>query len=141
MKSRLVFNIGDVFGVLGALLFALGMALLLPMAVSLGYGEPSWWSFGAVSAFSMIAGAVTWRALRPKSVLRAREGFAIVALAWLLLSLVGSLPFVLAGVLESYTDAFFETMSGFTTTGATILGGRGTQESKPFRRATCSGEV
>ncbi|GIV62165.1 MAG: hypothetical protein KatS3mg044_1031 [Rhodothermaceae bacterium] len=60
--------------------------------------------------------------------------FAIVALAWLVLSLFGALPFVLGDVL-SYTDAFFETMSGFTTTGATILGGERTPEIEALPRA------
>lgn len=125
MKSRFTLDIRAVIGVLGALLFALGVVLLLPMMVSLGFGESVWWAFAAVSGLSLLLGAAVWWRFRPEGVLRAREGFAIVASAWLLLSLAGAIPFVLAGVLGSYTDAFFETMSGFTTTGATILGGAG----------------
>ncbi len=63
---------------------------------------------------------------RPRNELRVREGFAVVTFSWVVLSLLGALPFVLGGVLDNYTDAFFETMSGFTTTGATILGGANT---------------
>ena len=110
-------------GVLGVLLVALGASLLVPAAVSLGYGEGGWWAFAAVGAASAAGGGALWRAFRPRGELRVREGFAIVALAWLVLSLVGALPWTLAGVLDGYTDAFFEVMSGFTTTGATILGG------------------
>lgn len=115
-----------VSGVLGALIVALGIALLLPAIVGLAYGEGEWWGFAVTAVASLTGGAVLWRAYRPKDELRAREGFAIVALAWLVLSLVGAVPYLLTGVLESYTNAVFETMSGFTTTGATILGGRDT---------------
>lgn len=58
--------------------------------------------------------------LRPRE-LTVREGFLIVSLAWVLMSLLGALPFVLTGALPSMTEGFFETMSGFTTTGATVL--------------------
>ena len=115
-----------VAGVMGALLVALGAALAVPALYALAAGEAAWAAFGGVALGSLAGGGALWRALRPREELRTREGFAIVALAWLLLSLVGALPWVLAGVLASYTDAFFEVMSGFTTTGATILGGAGT---------------
>ena len=52
---------------------------------------------------------------------RVREGFAIVTFGWLMASMFGALPFMLSGATASYTDAFFETISGFTTTGATIF--------------------
>ena len=122
----MVLDLKAVVGVLGALLFALGIALLAPMGVALFYGEPEWWGFGATAVGALATGALAWAIYRPKEELRIREGFAIVALAWFVLSLVGALPFVITGVLGSYTNAFFETMSGFTTTGATILGGAGT---------------
>lgn len=54
--------------------------------------------------------------------LRKRDGYVVVTLGWLVMSLVGALPYVLSGAIPDFTDAFFETMSGFTTTGATILG-------------------
>ena len=123
-----VVNLRAVAGTLGALLVALGLALLAPLCVGLFYGEPSWWSFGVTALGALVVGGFAWATMRPKDEddVRAREGFAIVALSWLVLSLVGALPFVLGGVLDSFTDAFFETMSGFTTTGATILGGADT---------------
>ncbi len=122
-----VLNLKAVLGTLGALVFFLGIALLLPMGVGLLYGEAAWWSFGVTALLAAALGGGAWRGFggTHEQDLRVREGFAIVALAWLVLSLVGALPFVLGGVLDSYTDAFFETMSGFTTTGATILGGAG----------------
>ncbi len=132
----MVVNIKVVASTLGALLFFLGVSLLMPMAVALMYGEPEWWSFLVTSILSMTIGAGLWRFLKSSSEdLRIREGFAIVALAWLVLSLLGALPFVLGGVLDSYTDAFFETMSGFTTTGATILGGQQTPAIEDIPKA------
>jgi trk system potassium uptake protein TrkH len=113
-------------GVLGALLFALGLSMLAPMGVGLAYGEASWWGFAVAGGGAMALGAALWGAFRPQGELNVREGFAIVALSWVVLSLVGALPYTLTGVLSEFADAFFEVMSGFTTTGATILGGADT---------------
>ena len=122
-------NLRAVIATLGALMFFLGVALLVPMGVSLYYGEASWWSFGVTALMAFVLGGTSRGYLgRRAEDVRVREGFAIVALAWLVLSLFGAIPFVLGGVLDTYTDAFFETMSGFTTTGATILGGGGNPE-------------
>ena len=115
-------------GILGVLLVALGATLGVPALVGLGYGEPEWWAFAATASGSLVAGGALWAAFRPTDELRVREGFAIVALAWFVLSLVGALPWVLTGTLDRFADAFFETMSGFTTTGATILGGADTPQ-------------
>ncbi|MEM8558348.1 MAG: potassium transporter TrkG [Bacteroidota bacterium] len=119
-------NVSAVVGVLGALLGALGVALLAPMGVALYYGEAEWWGFGVTALVAGGGGAGLWFTNRPQREIQIRDGFAIVALAWIVMALVGAVPFVLTGVLDSYTDAFFETISGFTTTGATILGGADT---------------
>lgn len=123
----MVLNLRAVLSTLGILVFFLGIALVLPTLVGLYYGEPSWTSFAIVSGGCFILGTIAWTTRGPEEdrELRIREGFAIVAMSWALLSLIGALPFVMSGVLTSYSDAFFETMSGFTTTGATILGGGG----------------
>lgn len=132
----MILNLKAVFGTLGVLLFFLGIALLLPMVIGLYYGEPSWWGFGVTAVSAMvIGGGGRWIAGDAAQDLRIREGFAIVALAWWVLSLVGALPFVLSGVLDSYTDAFFETMSGFTTTGSSILGGEDTPAIESLPRS------
>ncbi|MBT4051592.1 MAG: TrkH family potassium uptake protein [Bacteroidetes Order II. Incertae sedis bacterium] len=122
----MVLNYRAVLFTLGILVFFLGIALLLPMLVALLYGEPEWWTFGVTALGSLIIGTVAWiQRSRSQTELQIRDGFAIVAMAWVVLSLIGALPFVMGGVLESYTDAFFETMSAFTTTGSTIFGGAG----------------
>ena len=115
-------------GLIGVLLVALGVSLLAPMGVGLAYGEAEWWAFGATGGVSICFGAAMWKLFKPSEELRVREGFAIVGLAWFVLSLVGAVPWVISGVLTEYADAFFEVMSGFTTTGATILGGSDTPQ-------------
>lgn len=110
-------------GILGAFITFMGIALLVPCIIALIYQESVGFSFLFTSLGSALIGGTTWYFFKPEHELRTREGFLIVGLTWLLLSLVGAFPFVFSGVLESYTDAVFETMSGFSTTGATILGG------------------
>lgn len=109
--------------VLGRLLQINGALMLLPIVVSLIYDEPIEYmlSFLFVSAISIIIGYFFTRK-RPKvTSLYAKEGFVIVSASWILLSFFGALPFVLSGDIPSLIDAFFETASGFTTTGASIL--------------------
>ncbi|MBX2818649.1 MAG: TrkH family potassium uptake protein [Rhodothermaceae bacterium] len=120
----MVLNWKAVVETLGILLLFLAVALLAPLGVSLLYKESIWWSFGVTAVLAGVIG-VSFRFFSNKGSkqLEIREGFAVVALSWFVLSLIGALPFVLSGVLSSYSNAFFETMSGFTTTGATILGG------------------
>ncbi len=132
----MVLKLKAVIGTLCVLLFFLGIALLLPLGVGLLYGESEAWSFGITAGISLLIGGFGWRVTGGSGTdLQIREGFAIVALTWWVLSLIGALPFVLGGVLDSYTDAFFETMSGFTTTGATILGGASTPEIEALPNA------
>lgn len=112
-----------VLGVLGSFVFFLGFALLLPLLVALIYDETVWHTFLYSALIAFVIGGILFYSFRSKKELRIREGFLIVSLTWLFLSLVGAIPFVISGILPSYTDAVFETMSGLTTTGATILGG------------------
>lgn len=93
----------------------------LPCLVGIIYHEKSTVSFAAVMA-ACFAVSLVGRQFKPKNkVFYAKEGFVTVSLSWIILSLVGAIPFYLSGEIPSYTDALFETVSGFTTTGATIL--------------------
>lgn len=112
-----------VLGILGSFIFFLGFALLIPVGIALLYEEEIWHAFLYSASIAFITGAFLYYLFRPRYELRIREGFLVVSLTWLFLSLVGALPFVISGILPSYTDAVFETMSGLTTTGATIFGG------------------
>lgn len=96
------------------------MALCVPVALYYGDGDARSLALSALIAIS--TGLLISLFIRAdKSNIGKREGFIIVTLSWIIFSLFGSLPFVLSGAIPSYTDAFFETMSGFTTTGASIL--------------------
>jgi trk system potassium uptake protein TrkH len=124
----MVLNLRAVLTTLGFLVFFLGLFLMVPALTGLVYGEDSWWAYAVTGAGCLAIGVLAWVFKGPEEnrELRIREGFAIVAISWFLLSVLGALPMVLAGTLDSYTNAFFETISGFTTTGATILGGADT---------------
>lgn len=111
-----------VFHIIGRIIQVESVLLLLPLAVSLIYKEKCWLSFLITIGIAFAAGTLLTLGSRVKSkVIYAKEGFITVALAWVLMSAVGALPFVLSGEISSYIDAFFETVSGFTTTGASIL--------------------
>ena len=100
----------------------MGCLLMLPFLVALVYKEyDSAESFFLLIVVTLIIGIVGSH-LKPKSkVIYAKEGFTITALAWILMSLLGAVPFVMTGTIPNYIDALFETISGFTTTGGSIL--------------------
>jgi len=109
--------------ILGGLIFCLGLFLLLPTIIALIYQESSWSAFLWTAIGSMVIGGILFVLFQSIYELRMREAFLIVTLTWFVGSLIGAFPFILSGTLESFTDAVFESMSGFSTTGATIFGG------------------
>lgn len=148
--TRQLIDIRKVLWVLSLLVGLLSVALCIPLIVSLLYGEGLWWAYLASAGITAGVSGVVWLFTNPDRQdrlgkrqhdleqddletqedyepisrdLNLREGLMVVGLIWILLSLFGALPFTLSGTLQSYTDAVFETASGFTTTGATILGG------------------
>ena len=105
---------------LGLIVLCVAALMLLPLIAGLCYGE-SVMHFIITIAIGAVLGTGAL-CIRPKSSrLTAREGFLIVALGWIVLSMLGALPFFLSGEIPNYIDALFETVSGFTTTGASIL--------------------
>ena len=114
MNYRVVCNI------LGKVLLAEAILLILPLTAAMWYHEsvlPFLWT---MLPLALIGGGLSF--VKPKSGnLFAREGFVVVGLSWVLMSAFGALPFVLAGDIPHYIDALFETVSGFTTTGSSIL--------------------
>lgn len=105
----------------GRLLQAEALLLLLPMAVSIYFKENLIYVYGIVIAILLCVGTLMTLPKPQTRKIYAREGFAIVSLSWILMSFFGALPFVISGSIPSFIDAFFETVSGFTTTGASIL--------------------
>jgi trk system potassium uptake protein TrkH len=114
-------NIALTLRTLGALLLFLAVALLVPLACALICGDGTSGAFLLSAAICAACGAGLYRGCRSKGDLTVREGFAIVSFGWLAFALFGALPYVISGGIPSYVDAFFEAMSGFTTTGSTIL--------------------
>ena len=113
-KKMIVYILGKMMGVEGLL-------LLIPALVSLIYHEKSVISFLIVAAVLLVIYMVFGRKLPASKQIYGKEGFVIVGLAWILWSAFGALPFVISGSIPYYIDALFETISGFTTTGSTIL--------------------
>ena len=107
--------------ILGWLLIFEAGFMLVPLITGLCYAEAEVWSFAVTALICAAIGSLCiWK--KPKDpVLYAREGFVIVALSWIILSLFGAIPFFVSGTIPNYVDAVFETVSGFTTTGASIL--------------------
>ncbi len=117
-------NAKPVIHVLGAFLFILGLTMVVPLACSLTYRESDTRSFLLSILLTSGVGLTLYLAGRPKEgrlLLGHREGFIVVSTGWILASLLGGLPYLLHGALPTLTDAFFDTMSGFTTTGATVI--------------------
>lgn len=107
--------------ILGKMLGVEGVVLLIPALVSFLYGEESGLSFLIVSVILGILFLIFGKKPPEGKTIYGKEGFVIVGIAWILWSLFGALPFFLSGSIPNYLDAFFETVSGFTTTGSTIL--------------------
>lgn len=108
--------------VLGAIMLIEGASMIPSMILSLCYGDGDFsallFSFMLVS----IPGALLWFLMKPEyRSLRAKEGSIIVALGWIVLSVFGAMPYIFSGVLPRFEDALFEAVSGFTTTGATVV--------------------
>ena len=112
-----------IFYMIGQIIKLESVLLALPLIVALVYKE---WVNSLIFAGTAVGAALLGFALaaifrKAERTIYAKEGFVIVAIAWLSMSIIGALPFYISGEIPSYIDAFFETVSGFTTTGASIL--------------------
>ncbi len=134
-------NFGIVIKILGSLLLIEGACMVLPFAVSVLYGENDWWAFLICIILNALVGylmyyfgghlhilknskngsGATENGNGKRSVIKVKESLAIVSSGWVLVCLFGCLPFIITGSIPHFVDAFFEVVSGFTTTGATIL--------------------
>uniref|UniRef100_UPI003216FFFC TrkH family potassium uptake protein n=1 Tax=uncultured Draconibacterium sp. TaxID=1573823 RepID=UPI003216FFFC len=115
-------NLKIIFRVLGFLLVVEGVTMLLALAIALLYGEHDILAFLIASGINLsIGGGIVLATQNAKKDIGKREGFIIVSMVWIVFSFFGSLPYILSGSIPNFTDAFFETMSGFTTTGSSIL--------------------
>lgn len=119
-------NYKSVFYVLGQILIILGLLMSLPLAVGIyynlhGYNEASYLSF-IIPIILLIVFGFIMRGKKQKNIrIYSKEGFVVCGVGWILVSFFGALPFVISGAIPDFIDAFFESASGFSTTGASIL--------------------
>lgn len=105
----------------GKAIFIEGLFLLLPLLVAFSYSEPTK-GFYITALCALVLGFLLTRIdTQDFQKLNAKDGFLIVTLSWIVLSLVGAFPFYIDGCIPSYTDALFESVNGFTTTGASVI--------------------
>ena len=123
MLTKTEVDLKLIFNIMGFLLIVEGLFMLLSFPISfMDGGRPC---FSLIISFVITSGAglllryLTRRTTR--KTINKREGFVVVTFTWVFISLFGTLPFLISGSISSFTDAFFETMSGFTTTGASVL--------------------
>ena len=114
----------SVLHVLGSMLMMFSVTYVLPIATSLIYRDGQLLDFVVAAIVCVVTGGVVWLATRRhKRELRSRDGFLLVTFGWVLMSAIATVPLLIAIPGLSFTDAFFETMSGLSTTGATVLVG------------------
>ena len=106
---------------LGLALLSLGAAMLFPLVISWLYQDEAWMSMVLSCGMTWLAGAILVLLPYQSRPLERREGLMAVPIMWCVMTFFGSLPFLLSGAVPTFTDAFFESMSGFTTTGATVF--------------------
>ncbi len=107
--------------IIGQIVRVEGILMIPPLVVSVIYGESAFAAFLIPIVLSVAAGTLLTIKKPSNTDIFAKEGFVTVGLSWIIMSLIGALPFVIDGCIPSFVDAFFETVSGFTTTGASIL--------------------
>ena len=121
-SKRSHINIAAVLRVIGMLLIIEALFMLVPLFTCIMYGEEDMKAFGITIAVTLLAGSGLTFGLRPSNPeMGKRDGFLLTSLVWVFFSLFGMLPFMIGNAGMSISDAFFEAMSGFTTTGASVI--------------------
>ena len=114
-------NIRLITRTVGYILWVEAGFMLLPLLISLGYGDGCWTAFAISALLCGVLGALAYLIPVSRMRMQGRDGYAAVALAWIALTVMGAFPYLLSDAIPSFVDALFETASGLTTTGATIL--------------------
>ncbi len=118
-------DLRPIYFIIGLLLMTLALGMLLPMLVDMAQGNPDWQVFMLSSGVTLFVGmalALAGRS-REKMYFSIRQGFIMATFSWLVMTVFAALPFAFSELDMSYTDAFFEAMSGITTTGSTVISG------------------
>ena len=124
-------HVKTILNILGAILALTGFTMMVPALIAWGYNEPDLVGHLQSMGICMGIGIPVWLFTRKSRSLNNKDGFVIVTLSWLLVALAGAMPFYLSGAIPNFTDAWFESMSGVTTTGATIIGNPNTLPHLP----------
>src|SRR5690606_24714372 len=121
--AKSLINIKVVANVIGSLIIISGILMALAIPISIYYNEGGLNSLIISSGITLAAGLFLKISTRKNenAEIKKREGYLIVALGWISMAIFGSLPYVFSGAIPNYSNAFFETVSGLTTTGASIL--------------------
>ena len=115
-------NFKIIYKILGSLLFLEAIMMLACLGIALYYGEEDTFAFLVSVLVTVLSGIILgYKGRNADNIMSRRDSYLIVTLTWTVFSLFGTIPFLVGGYLHSFTDAYFETMSGFTTTGATII--------------------
>ena len=115
-------NLKIIFHFIAFLLILEGLFMLLGIPFSLYYGDNDVYVLLFTGLGTSLFGLLLWLLTNEhEKELRKREGYVVVSIGWVVMSLFGALPFVIHGSIPNFSNAFFETISGFTTTGASIL--------------------
>ncbi len=117
------FNFSSIINVLGILLIICGGFMIFCVPFSIFYGESNWLYILLAATITLGVGFTGWWTTKniENKELKKTDGYLIVTFGWIIMSLFGTLPYILTGEIPNFTNAFFETVSGFTTTGASIL--------------------
>ncbi|MEP3280109.1 MAG: TrkH family potassium uptake protein [Stappiaceae bacterium] len=119
-----MFDFRPILLVIGILLSTLGCAMMVPAIIDLANSNPDWRIFAASSLLTIMVGVSLWVSSTGATTrLTLRHAFVMTVLSWVSLAAFGALPILWSGIVPSYADAFFESMSGLTTTGATVITG------------------
>ena len=124
-------NVKTIVNILSAMLVVTGLSMFIPTVISWSLSEPDLSGHLQSMIICIVVGIPFWMLTRKSRALNSKDGFAIVSFAWLIVAFAGSLPFYLSGTIPNFTDAWFEAMSGVTTTGATIIGNPTTLPNLP----------
>ncbi len=116
-------NIGLILNILGSAIIIIAVFMIFPIIVSIIYSQPDFQPLVISFLITLFSGSAVYFSTikHKKEEIRNREAFLIVTMTWLSVAFFGAIPFLLSGMFETFTDAYFESMSGFTTTGASVL--------------------
>ncbi len=115
-------NPKTIVNILAILVSSLGLAMIVPILIAWFTNESDFQGFVYSGILCLVIGIPVWLLTRKNKRITVKDGFAVVSFAWITTALISALPFYLSGMIPNFTDAFFEAMSGVTTTGATIIG-------------------